>query len=402
MGILRVTNWRLGGMGARLALAMTLLAFSATQPATAADYAETILPGTIASDSGYEDEGSQAALEPWTGGSPEGEAFAATPAGDILPTAHHDCPHGVAHGGHCDACDPPYGLVNRLLDNKQACWTVRTDALLLWRDAPRSRAIYNSFPSGVPALNANQLESTLAAGPRFSLFRTNGCGDAIEATYFRAANFRSQQALPFAANGYTPALVPIPTTYDSATANLGSALQSFEFNGRLAVCPTIQLLGGFRWFEWQENLLMTQTAGTSTETILTNCMNDLYGYQIGFDSLLLKTNWLRLEGLMKGGAYYNNSSQVTMIASPLGGIGLRADSPKGAAFVGEVGLTGVIPITSCLDLRVGYLGLWLQGLAQPTNQVTTIDASAGSVVGTLNTTGTAVVQGMSLGLEGRW
>lgn len=396
------TTWRLEGMGVHLTLVAALLACSTGAAATAADYAETILPQAVASDGGYADELAEPARETWAGSSSLGEGLATEEAGEVLPAGYHDCPHGVAHGGHCDACDPPYGLVNRLLDNKQACWTVRTDALLLWRDAPRSRTLYNAFPSGVPVLNANQLESTLAAGPRFSLFRTNGCGDAIEATYFRAANFRAQQALPFAANGYTLALLALPATYNSVSANLGSALQSFELNGRLAVCPTIQLLGGFRWFEWEENLLLTGDTGAGVDTISTSCMNDLYGYQIGFDSLLLKTNWLRLEGLMKGGAYYNNSSQVTMAATPLGGVGLRADSPKGASFVGEVGLTGVMPITSNLDLRVGYLGLWLQGLAQPTNQITTVDAAAGSIVGSLTTTGTAVVQGVTLGLEGRW
>jgi hypothetical protein len=57
-----------------------------------------------------------------------------------------------------------------------------------------------------------------------------------------------------------------------------------------------------------------------------------------------------------------------------------------------------MPITRNIDFRVGYLGLWLQGLAQPTNQTASIDPKAA----TLNTTGTAVVQGVTLGMEGRW
>jgi hypothetical protein len=57
-----------------------------------------------------------------------------------------------------------------------------------------------------------------------------------------------------------------------------------------------------------------------------------------------------------------------------------------------------MPITRNLDFRVGYLGLWLQGLAQPTNQAQSTDPAAA----TLNTTGTLILQGLSLGLEGRW
>ncbi len=302
------------------------------------------------------------------------------------------CPEDNCHG---ECGEPPYGAVNRLIDNKHACWTLRTEALLLWRDSPRSKPLFDTAPDGLTALNANQLNSTPAAGPRFSLFRTNGCGDALEATYFRAANFRAQSTLPSTTAGYAPAFLPSATTYDSASADLGAALQSFELNGRMSVANWIQLLGGFRWFEWRETLQLTTVPLDVTNA---SCMNSLYGYQIGFDSLLLSTNWLRLEGLMKGGAYYNNACQVTTATISGAPFATRADTPKGAAFLGEVGLTGVMPITRNIDFRVGYLGLWLQGIAQPTNQTQSPDPAAA----TLNTTGTAVVQGVTLGLEGRW
>ena len=52
------------------------------------------------------------------------------------------------------------------------------------------------------------------------------------------------------------------------------------------------------------------------------------------------------------------------------------------------------------------IGLWLQGLAQPTNQLRGQTLSSGGpdspVRGSLNTAGSTVVQGVSLGLEGRW
>ena len=387
--IMRFTIQRIVRSGVRAALTVGALAWVGTQ-GMAADFEESLIPEVVAADGGEAMDEEVVQGEPW---SSSGEQPFATPE-------CQDCPHGddCQPGSRCDTCDPPYGLFNRLIDNKHACWTFRTEALLLWRDSPRSRALVNTLPGDTTALNANQLESTPAAGPRFSLFRTNGCGDALEATYFRAANFRAQSALPTVPDGYTAAFLPLPTTYDSVSTNLGSALQSFELNGRMTVLPSIQLLGGFRWFEWQENLQMTGTSAGIQDVISTSCMNDLYGYQIGFDSLVLNTHWLRLEGLMKGGAYYNNSRQITTATTSLGPFSTRADAPKGAAFVGEVGLTGVVPITRNLDFRVGYLGLWLQGLAQPTNQVQSIDPAAA----TLNTTGTAVVQGVTLGLEGRW
>ena len=348
----------------------------------AAGFDEAVVPEAVAADD-IDGLGMAQDTAPWSG---QGE----------VPQELAEYPEYSQQQDCCeDGCDPPYGMINRLIDNKHACWTFRTDALLLWRDSPRSRPLFDTSAGGLTALNANQLNSTPAAGPRFSLFRTNGCGDALELTYFRAANFRTQNTLPTVASGYAPAFVPSQAVYDSASANLGAALQSFELNGRMTMAPWIQLLGGFRWFQWQETLQLTTVPA---DIVNVDCMNDLYGYQIGFDSLLLSTKWLRLEGLMKGGAYYNNSRQVTTANIASSPFSTRADAPKGAAFVGEVGLTGVMPITRNIDFRVGYLGLWLQGLAQPTNQTASLDPQAA----TLNTTGTAVVQGVTLGVEGRW
>ena len=386
---MRFTIQRIMRTGARAALTVGTLAWVGTT-ALAAGFDESVIPEVVAADDGEAVDGAILQGEPWS--SSGDEAFATSEC--------QNCPHGddCQPGSRCDTCDPPYGMINRLIDNKHACWTFRTEALLLWRDSPRSRDLVSTFPAGTTALNANQLESTPAAGPRFSLFRTNGCGDALEATYFRAANFRAQSVLPTVLDGYEPAFLP-GQSYNSVSTNLGSALQSFELNGRMTVLPSIQLLGGFRWFEWQENLQMIGTTSTGIQDqVSTSCMNDLYGYQSGFDSLVLNTQWLRVEGLMKGGAYYNNSRQTTSASTAFGPFSTRADAPKGAAFVGEVGLTGVMPITRNLDFRVGYLGLWLQGLAQPTNQAQSTDPAAA----TLNTTGTAVVQGVTLGLEGRW
>ena len=300
-----------------------------------------------------------------------------------------DIGNGLWSGQRCDACDPPYGMVNRLIDNKEACWTVRTESLLLWRNAPRSREMSSFIPiTGLP--NADVLNSPGAAGPRFSIFRTDGCGDAIEATYFRVANWRAQN-----------------TTSDGGAglflSNLGAAAQSFELNGRTTIHPWFQLLGGFRWFQWQENLLVNYQPGPVppvTDSVFLGTINDLYGYQIGFDSLLLSTNWMRVEAIMKGGAYYNRNRLASTLSTGSGPLQATVGADS-AAFVGELGMTGVIPLSRNIDFRFGYLAFWLEGLAQPTNQFRSgqFDPTAPIVV---DTTGSTVLQGLTLGLEGRW
>jgi hypothetical protein len=284
-------------------------------------------------------------------------------------------------------------------DHGDGCWIGRVDALILWRNAPPDRPILDTGVTPVlGVLNANGMDSTAAAGPRFSLFRVDNCtGHAIEATYLRAANFRSQRPLATNPAGY--ALAP-PGIYgndnvqnfESGNANLGSRLQSFEFNRYHCFAKSVRFLAGFRWIEWQEQFtLQGATAGGGiTDFYQTNCFNDLYGGQIGL------------------GAYYNNavqSSEYTTTDPNNPGTASVAvgASPASGAFAGELGFTGVVPITSCLDFRFGYFGLWLSGIAQPTQQLSTQTLTPGQpAVGTLTTNGGVVAQGVSLGLEGRW
>ena len=337
---------------------------------------------------------------------------------------------GEAWATDCTSCDSlPCGCANpcgrhrtALIeicphDHGDGCWIGRVDALILWRNAPPDRPILDTGAGPVlGVLNANGMDSTAAAGPRFSLLRVNHCtGHAIEATYLRAANFRSQRPLTQNSSGY--ALVP-PGIYGndnvqnfgSGNANLGSRLQSFEFNRHHCFAKSLRFLAGFRWIEWQEQFTLqgTTAGGGITDFYQTNCFNDLYGGQIGIDANLLTTRLIRFDGLIKAGAYYNNavqSSEYTTndLTNPGTASVTVGQSPASGAFAGELGFTGVVPITSCLDFRFGYFGLWLSGIAQPTQQLSSQTLTPGQpVVGTLNTNGGVLAQGVSLGLEGRW
>jgi hypothetical protein len=342
-----------------------------------------------------------------------GSGSSATPCRDgSCGTCRSCCPTVVRD------CDPP-GLLQKLacLHHKDdGCWAVRTDALILWRNAPPGRAIVETGATpGLPFLNANQLDSTAAAGPRFSLFRGNPCtGDAWEATYLRAANFRSQRYF-YASEG--PFALANPGIYgngqaqnfDQGYANLGSSLQSFEFNRHVCHGKHLKWLAGFRWVQWNEQFtLADQAPGDIVDFYQNTCVNDLYGGQIGLDAYLLSLPWLRVDSVLKAGAYYNTAVQNSLYASNAGGAlesqGVSvAGTPASCAFVGELGFTGIVPITDCLDFRFGYFGLWLSGIAQPTQQLSgqTLNL-VDSPIGSLNMRGGTIVQGVSLGLEGRW
>lgn len=316
-------------------------------------------------------------------------------------------------GAGCDQCCPS-ALIDAGCHDKKACWIGRVDALILWRNAPPDRPLLDNGLVVGPLLNANGMDSTAAAGPRFSIFRVNNCtGHAIEATYLRAANFRSIRPLGAVSDPYVLAAPGIygnaNLAFDSGNANLGSRLQSFELNRHHCHGKFLRFLAGFRWIEWQEQFtLQGATTGGINDFYQTNCFNDLYGGQIGVDANLLALPWIRFDSVVKAGAYYNNAVQSSEYttndpANPGSATVAVNESPVSGAFAGELGLTGVLPITRNLDFRFGYFGLWLSGIAQPTQQLSGQQLTPGlPVVGAINANGGVLVQGVSLGLEGRW
>jgi len=317
----------------------------------------------------------------------------------------------------------------------EACWTVRFDAIALWRSAPASRPLYTTFnvdtqTAGPTVFNANQFQSDPLAAPRLTIARLDECGRGFDASYLYAGTFYSERSLPLVTNGYAfaaPGIYnndwgPDNTPLSAAQEQLTSSLQSAEINFREPLgWGATTFLVGFRWFQWRENWAMTDQfenpenpSTTGTDNWRTNCMNNLYGGQIGLDSVLWNRGQggMRLEGLVKAGAYYNAANQSSAYdylsyqgGAPIFGFSraITVNGPAGTAFTGEVGLTGVVPLRRNLDLRVGYFGLWLSGLAQPTRQLSGQTLNQfDPPSGTLTTNGSVVLQGVSLGLEGRW
>ena len=321
-------------------------------------------------------------------------------------------------------CSKQRGILDCLPCCQDACWVARFEAIALWRNAPASRPLFNTFDPvaqtvGPTAFNANQLQSDPLAAPRLTIARLDECGRGFEAAYLYAGNFYSQRSLPTVQDGYAVAAPGIygnphglnATPFSSAQEQLNGTLQSAEFNFREPLgWGSTRFLAGFRWLQWWETWSMVGVPSDpttfGTDNWGNNSNNNLYGGQIGLDSMLWNSGkGFRLEGLVKAGAYYNAASQTSTYSNDVAPVNefITVNSPAGAAFVGEVGLTGVVPLRRNLDLRVGYFGLWLQGLAQPTQQLSgqTLTATA-PATGTLTTNGGLVVQGVSLGLEGRW
>ena len=320
--------------------------------------------------------------------------------------------HGLNTWGN--ACKQACGHMNLLHACKKGCrccgpgcWTGRADAVMLWRSAPYSRELVRTGPAagGTPVLNANQLESGMAAGPRIQLFRTDACGNAIEFGYLGAWSFQSERVLSgTTVNAFETDLIGSGnTSFQNGNVDLTSHIQTIEVNSRVPMgAGNVQFICGVRWLEWAESFSLNTTSGPIfTDNWSSRTVNNLYGGQIGIDALLYSNSWLHIESVLKGGAYWNDAlSRQIYQANGVGTEVSAYDTPSPAAFVGELGFTGVLPLTSCLDFRFGYLVFWLQGIAQPTRQLSLPVSTTGDPL-VLQDGGT-VVQGLTLGLEGRW
>jgi hypothetical protein len=205
---------------------------------------------------------------------------------------------------------------------------------------------------------------------------------------------------------------PTVDPFASVSGGLSSSLQSFELNRRLPTDGRLQWLAGFRWVQWNEQIGLDGTYafnGVSTQAYRTATGNDLYGMQIGADSILYGLGRpFRIEGIGKSGIFYNRAVQGSSNAYsgddfvPASTLTNRSSVDR-AAFVGEIGATAVYDLSDWLTLRAGYAAFWLGGLALGSNQFDGQCLCPLDPIRTSTDTGGSVfVQGLSLGLEGRW
>ncbi|NCA10747.1 hypothetical protein EBR56_02885 [bacterium] len=321
----------------------------------------------------------------------------------------------IAAAGCPPACCPPACRVPHVLDplGVDPLWSGRAEALLLWRQSPQGLVLFENAGGGT-ALNADQLGSGMAAGPRFTLFRHTGDDGAIEFNYLRVQTFEASRTLPLTAGGYLQTshgiyCCPSDIPLDGVATSLSSSLQSFELNRRFPTTGGWQWLTGFRWVEWREAIGIGTSAvdGVVRETFASSTFNDLYGWQAGADSILYGLGGpFRIEGLGKAGLYYNNAVQTSLrttnATEPPAELGVSTQIGQ-AAFVGEVGLTAVYDVCDWLSIRAGYAAFWLGGLAQAPNQLFEQDLCPGNpIAGRTDTGGSVWIQGITLGLEARY
>ena len=335
-------------------------------------------------------------------------------SGDWLPATCTAC------GGHgCEACQ----AADVCLSGHGACgpvcprWVVQIDALMLWQSNIDSRPLLASYDPattivGPTALNVNQAQPPMSAGPRVGLFYNLNGVYSLEGNYFQARPFAGQATTgigAFVEQNLAGNTFPFDTdtVFDSASLYTRASIQSAEFNVRRRECwCPITWLAGFRWVEWDQQLHIDEVAAENAFTSLfrTDTENNLYGSQIGAELGLWTGATFNVSGIGKAGLFYNHAAQTSKYQDSLGAFETVTVQANRMAFFGEVGVNGSLQLTSWLAWRVGYSLFWLGGVAVPANQLAVTDLNLGRLPPTadINTGGSVFLQGVTTGLEARW
>ncbi len=308
-----------------------------------------------------------------------GDAEESPPTFSVMPM---DQPPGI------DCCNP--GCCNPDCCQRccRACWTASADFIILDRAGSVDRTLVRSTPTrttyntGAEVLNAEDFQQGFFGGPRVGLIRRGCCYD-LELLYFQIDGWSSTRQVLHDDNIlYLTAPGPLIFLNQGETiqTEYASKLYNAEFNVRWNPLCRLTMLAGFRYLELRENLDWGRLYEGVTPPIFyndwnTNTINNLYGFQIGADGLILDCCCFSIDGLVKAGIFGNHAEQATIAAAE----GPFIASTNHTAFLGEVGVQCKYQVTKGLVLRAGYEAIWLQGLALAPGQIDETNIITGDI-----------------------
>lgn len=307
----------------------------------------------------------------------------------------------------------------------EARWYVAADALMLMRDSTPSRPFASVSAPDFIVLGTHDLEAGLQAGPQVTLGHRLGKVYQFEVSWFDLTSWSDRAAVrdlsdndlggqgnlfsPFGNFGIAP-IVGLDYN-DLAVIEYRSELNNLEFNLRqqLPLPPGplgVTVLVGGRWMNILERFGYYTESHTPVGTAYSNDVhvqtgNNLLGIQIGALLELQVEYRSQITLDLKGGIFNDAADQATAytFVGPQGAqtfTGSRTDNVT--AWVGEITLDFTYQITPRLTCRAGYQMLWVEGIAQASDN---FEANYGLLVAgptDLRHDGHAVYHGPHIGL----
>ena len=296
--------------------------------------------------------------------------------------------------GCCDDCCCPL-------------WTVQADALFLNRSRlPGQTLLVNG--NFKPQFNADQFDLPVQVGWQIDITRRLNDNWDLEARYFDVGG--QSASSPTIRSTVGAGVLFAPTAqglfFPPLDSNLTytSRLQDVELNARRSLNACLTVLAGVRYLNLDDRILVSQltTTGGFDAAQRLDGFNDLLGFQIGGDAVLVQRGRFSLDTALKAGIYNDNArNSFAYDSTALAEHKTSGDSASNVAFCGEIGITATYDLTERLSLRGGYELLWLDGVALASQQPILNPPPLLRTATSVGTSGDVFYNGAFIGLEYR-
>ncbi len=238
------------------------------------------------------------------------------------------------------------------------------DLLILDRSGVDGGPLLRDATTFQPLLSNDDLMGPAQPGVRLGLILFDEDGWDVEFGYLTLDRFGSTQTRQ-SDNGITfPFFGGIPAEpRNSYGVVYQSDFSSGEINLRRRYGPQLTLLGGLRFLDLNERFRIVN----GNRGFYSSTDNDLYGFQLGGDIQWFQIRRSVFFSTLKAGVFYNNAD-VGARAQGANGLIEFIDDEDEAAFVGDVAVGLLIPMGPQADLRIGYQGLFLDGVGLAPDQ----------------------------------
>lgn len=306
----------------------------------------------------------------------------------------------------CGPTETAGGLSSRLgkfVKSSDANWVVGVNALIFARDYEDDKGL--SYNAGGEYLYSTDADLETFGGIETVLSRRNCSGSGWEARYWglypqSASNMINNMPGTVLAGlqnlDFAPTMTSVLDVYNAADwhrVTRDNSINNLELNLlRNGGCFTgfgcrnafYELLGGFRWFQFDEyfaySAINTAAPWPSQLDYAINTRNTLLGFQLGGRTEWCVTDRLRLTTGLRGGLFNNRISHTSRIADTLGNAATIMGGPFNGtaydfsstkddiAFLGELDTGFVYQISSRFRLNFGYRLIAVNGVALAPNQ----------------------------------
>ncbi len=290
-------------------------------------------------------------------------------------------------------------LIGQALRNR---WIVSGSVVAMDRVRQDPLTLMQSTTNSAEQLNAADIDFGWQLGIDVSLMRKAWDDTAFEVRYLDLGELTGSASIPVS-NSQLEIITSPPVFVPAAqgiNARFATDFFSFETNYYYPMYDFLDVLIGFRYVSFDDDIFAEIDAVPGTVHMLTSTTNDLYGGQIGAITRpcqpVLGCLWL--SAYAKAGVYGNDAENRGLIDTGVSRLGVN-DSADDTSFMGEFGATSTVPIGERISIFASYSLIWLESVAIASEQIAVSDYFNG--VGSSDR-GNALFYGGTLGVELRF